>query len=299
MPGVGNFHAALEAADAAAAGLEWPTVARMRRGHDDGQVGVVHDDGAGARRGAIRVTQLVVVHVRPAAVRVHHPVQRHDRRQRRDKEKPKKPVADRESKETRAKKRDERHALTEALKASGKGDREAYAIAYAIIEKGQFDKSKLPSDIKEKYFFANQHEVHFAKVGERGAIVASDKAPKSSTPNKDPQGKGTAKGDASGKRGADVTAEQEVTLQNKADEFNEKDSNTRNGRATLGALKSVFQRGLGAFTGSHSPEVKSASQWAFARVNAYLYLLKNGRPENEKYTTDFDLLPEKHPKATK
>jgi len=221
-----------------------------------------------------------------------------DRRQRRDKDKPKKPVADRESKETRTKKRDERHALTEALKASGKGDREAYAIAYAIIEKGQFDKSKLPADIKEKYFSANQHEVHFAKVGERGAIVASDKAPKSSTPNKDPQGEGTAKGDASGKR-AEVTAEQEKTLQNKADEFNEKDSNTRNGRATLGALKSVFQRGLGAFAGSHSPEVKSASQWAFARVNAYLFLLKNGRPENEKYVTDFDLLPDKHPKATK
>ena len=75
-----------------------------------------------------------------------------DRRQRRDKEKPQKPVADRESKETRSRKRDERHALTEALKASGKGDREAYAIAYAIIEKGQFDKSKLPADILEKYF---------------------------------------------------------------------------------------------------------------------------------------------------
>ena len=98
---------------------------------------------------------------------------------------------------------------------------------------------------------------------------------------------------------AEVTAEQEVTLQNKADDFNAKESNTRNGRATLGALKSVFQRGLGAFSGSHSPVVKSASQWAFARVNAYLYLLKMGRPENDKYITDFDLLPEKHPKATK
>jgi hypothetical protein len=50
---------------------------------------------------------------------------------------------------------------------------------------------------------------------------------------------------------------------------------------------------------SHSPVVKSASQWAFARVNAFLYLLKNGRPENPKYTTDNDLLPEKHPKAGK
>jgi hypothetical protein len=144
-----------------------------------------------------------------------------------------------------------------------------------------------------------QHEGHFAKVGERGAIVASDKAPKSDTPREDPKGEGSAKGDASGKRGAEVTKEQEATLQNKADEFNAKDSNTRNGRATLGALKSVFQRGLGAFNTSSSPRVTSASQWAFARVNAFLYLLKTGRPENPKYVTDNDLLPSKHPKAGK
>lgn len=140
--------------------------------------------------------------------------------------------------------------------------------------------------------------IQLAKIGPRGGIVESDKAPKSDTPNKESEGEGSAKGDASGKQ-AEVTAEQETTLQNKADDFNEKDSNTRNGRATLGALKSVFQRGLGAFNISHSPEVTSASQWAFARVNAFLYLLKNGRPENEGYTTDFDLLPEKHPKAGK
>jgi capsid protein len=144
-----------------------------------------------------------------------------------------------------------------------------------------------------------QHEGHFAKVGERGAIVASDKAPKSDTPREDPKGEGSAKGDASGKRGAEVTKEQEATLKNKADDFNAKDSNTRNGRATLGALKSVFQRGLGAFNTSSSPRVTSASQWAFARVNAFLYLLKNGRPENPKYVTDNDLLPSKHPKAGK
>ena len=143
-----------------------------------------------------------------------------------------------------------------------------------------------------------QHEGQFAKVGPRGGVVESDKAPKSDTPNRNPEGEGTAKGDASGK-GAEVTAEQEATLQQKADDFNAKESNTRYGRATLGALKSVFQRGLGAFNVSHSPEVKSASQWAFARVNAFLYLLKNGRPENPKYVTDNDLLPSKHPKSGK
>jgi hypothetical protein len=137
----------------------------------------------------------------------------------------------------------------------------------------------------------------FAEVGPRGGIRESDKAPKSDTPNKNPQGEGTAKGDASGKRGAEVTAEQEKTLQNKVDDFNEKESNTKNGRASLGALKSVFQRGLGAFAVSHSPAVKSAEQWAYARVNAFLYLIKNGRPENPKYDSDYDLLPKGHPKA--
>jgi hypothetical protein len=45
--------------------------------------------------------------------------------------------------------------------------------------------------------------------------------------------------------------------------------------------------------------VQSQQQWAYARVNAFLYLLKNGRPENPKYTQDNDLLPAKHPKAAK
>ena len=144
-----------------------------------------------------------------------------------------------------------------------------------------------------------QHEGLFAKVGERGAIVASDKAPKSDTPNKDPQGEGTAKGDASNTRGAVVPKDVEETLQNKADEFNEKHKSKLGYGVTIGQLKTVYQRGLGAFTGSHSPTVSSAKQWAFARVNSYLYLVKNGRPENPKYTTDNDLLPTKHPKASK
>ena len=136
-----------------------------------------------------------------------------------------------------------------------------------------------------------------AEIGPRGGIKESPKAPKSDTPNLNPKGEGTAKGDASGKRGAEVSAKDEETLKNKAAEFNEKESNTKNGKAGLGALKSVFQRGLGAYNTSRSPNVSSPSQWAFARVNAFLYLLKNGRPQNPKYDQDNDLLPKGHPKA--
>lgn len=151
---------------------------------------------------------------------------------------------------------------------------------------------KIPSPPVTSYI----KDIDLAEVGPRGGIKESPKAPKSDTPNPEPKGEGTAEGKASGKRGAVVSAEDEKTLEGKVKDFNERESNTKYGKATLGALKSVFQRGLGAFNVSHSPRVQSASQWAFARVNAFLYLLKNGRPENPKYTSDFDLLPKDHPK---
>ena len=91
----------------------------------------------------------------------------------------------------------------------------------------------------------------------------------------------------------------EATLKKKADDFNKRYKSKLGYGVTVGQLKSVFQRGLGAFNTSHSPKIKSASAWAFARVNAYLYLVKNGRPQNSKYTTDYDLLPKKHPKSSK
>ena len=138
-----------------------------------------------------------------------------------------------------------------------------------------------------------------AEVGERGGVKKSPKAPKSDTPNKNPKGEGTAKGDASTSRGAKVSKKDEATLKKKAEDFNERYKDKLGYGVTVGMLKSVFQRGLGAFNTSHSPNVNSPSQWAFARVNAYLYLMKNGRPQNSKYTTDYDLLPKKHPKSNK
>ena len=141
--------------------------------------------------------------------------------------------------------------------------------------------------------------VKMAEVGERGGIRKSPKAPKSDTPNPNPKGKGTAKGDASTSRGAKVSKKDEATLQKKADDFNKRYKEKLGYGVTVGMLKAVFQRGLGAYNTSRSPRVKSPSQWAFARTNAFLYLVKNGRPQNPKYITDNDLLPKKHPKSTK
>lgn len=142
-------------------------------------------------------------------------------------------------------------------------------------------------------------EIDLAESDGKGGVKSSPKAPKSDTPNKNPKGEGTAKGSAKGKTSAKVSAADRKTLQKKADEFNDKYRDKLAYSVTVGMLASVFQRGLGAFNTSHSPKVRSAKQWALARVNAYLYLMKNGRPQNPKYTTDYDLLPKKHPKSSK
>lgn len=69
-------------------------------------------------------------------------------------------------------------------------------------------------------------------------------------------------------------------------------------RTTFGQLAAVYRRGAGAYSTSHRPGVSRAA-WAMARVNAYLYLLRNGEPESANYVTDNDLLPEDHPKSTR
>lgn len=76
------------------------------------------------------------------------------RKERRDKKKPAESAPDakaKKAKTAKSKARNERHALTIALMSEGKSEKEALAIAYDIIEKGQFSWSKLPSDIQNAY----------------------------------------------------------------------------------------------------------------------------------------------------
>lgn len=180
-------------------------------------------------------------------------------------------------------------------------DRLAFSSQEAA-EKAALDlgcKGSHEHDYEGKTWYMPCEYHKLAEVGPKGGIRKSPKAPKSDTPNKNPKGKGTAKGDASGKTGAKVSAKDRASLQKKADDFNKRYKEKLGYGVTVGMLASVFQRGLGAFNTSHSPNVKSASQWAHARVNAFMYLVRNGRPQNAKYTTDYDLLPAKHPKSSK
>ena len=113
---------------------------------------------------------------------------------------------------------------------------------------------------------------------------------------KNPEGSASGSGDS-----IKLSAKTETTLKNKADEHNEK-MRERNRpewtRVRLGALKAVYRRGAGAYSTSHRPGV-SRGAWAFARVNAFLFLARTGRPQRKTYVQDNDLLHPDHPRRTK
>jgi hypothetical protein len=101
-------------------------------------------------------------------------------------------------------------------------------------------------------------------------------------------------GSASGPRGGiSISDSVETALKNKVSGHNEGSDR----KVTLGMLKAVYRRGAGAY--STSARAQSRNQWAMARVNAFLHLVKTGSPKNSTYTTDNDLLPKGHPRAAK
>ena len=97
-----------------------------------------------------------------------------------------------------------------------------------------------------------------------------------------------------------ISAKTEKALQNKVKEHNEEVNNAASKRTTLGTLKKVYDRGLGAYNTSPSsvrPNVTSPQTWAMARVNSFLFALRNGRFQGGKH--DLDLLPKSHPLSSK
>jgi hypothetical protein len=121
---------------------------------------------------------------------------------------------------------------------------------------------------------------------------------KTPAPKKD-QVKGSSKnkkGSAGGGKKVVFSASVEKSIENKVKEHNEKASKER--KATIGMLKAVYRRGAGAYSVSHRPGM-NRNQWAMGRVNAFLRLLKSGKPKNSAYTTDNDLLPSGHPRSSK
>ena len=97
-----------------------------------------------------------------------------------------------------------------------------------------------------------------------------------------------------------VSEKTEEALKNKLKEHHEEVGDTKSKRTTLAILKQIYERGIGAFNtnpGSVRPQVSNANQWAMARVNSFLFALRNGKYRSGKHDTD--LLPKSHPLSSK
>ena len=98
----------------------------------------------------------------------------------------------------------------------------------------------------------------------------------------------------------DMTDKLRKALEKKAEDHNEEVGNAKTKRTNVRTLYAVYKRGIGAYrTNPESvrPTVSSPEQWAMARVNSFLYVLRNGRFRSGQHDTD--LLPEGHPKSSK
>tara|TARA_B100001027_G_scaffold102043_1_gene70136 strand:- start:10929 stop:13622 length:2694 start_codon:yes stop_codon:yes gene_type:complete len=92
----------------------------------------------------------------------------------------------------------------------------------------------------------------------------------------------------------------EKGLREKVEKHNEEVNNVASKRTTYRTLLAVFERGIGAYNtnpASVRPNVSSPEQWAYARVNSFLFVLRNGRFQGGKHDTD--LLPKSHPLSSK
>lgn len=94
----------------------------------------------------------------------------------------------------------------------------------------------------------------------------------------------------------DLSDNTRTALENKVKEHNEEFGDIASKRVTLGMLTKVYERGIGAYNTnpeSVRPSVSSPEQWAMARVNSFLYAVRNERFRGGKHDTD--LFPDGHP----
>ena len=95
---------------------------------------------------------------------------------------------------------------------------------------------------------------------------------------------------------APVSAAVKKGIAEKVKDHNEKHGDKKGKRVTQRMLEAVFRRGVGAYrTNPQSvrPNVRSEEQWAYARINAFLFAVRRGRFRSGKF--DLDLLPSGHP----
>ena len=85
---------------------------------------------------------------------------------------------------------------------------------------------------------------------------------------------------------AEIAFSEKITnaLKEKVKNHNAKHSK----KVTLGQLKKVYRRGLGAFSASHRPGQSRAS-WAMARVNTFLRMQSGGKVKESYRRADQDI----------
>ena len=123
--------------------------------------------------------------------------------------------------------------------------------------------------------------------------IAQTPAPKKDRIKGSSKNKKGSAGSQKAAREVKFSASVEKSLKAKVEEHNAKSKH----KVTLGKLKAVYRRGAGAYSVSHRPGM-TRNQWAMGRVNAFLRLVKSGKPNNPAYKSDNDLLPKSHRKAS-
>ena len=176
-----------------------------------------------------------------------------------------------------------RHMVDLEAEGVKEGDVTAGMVAHLLWGSGT-TKSEATRAMEYAERVVAQLEEQRAPAPKKDQIFGSEKNPQ---------------GSASDKEGSiELGDAVEKSLQTKATEHNarmKEESRPDWTRVGVGALRSVWRRGAGAFSTSHRPNMTRA-QWAMARVNAFLYLSEKGKPENPNYKQDNDLLNSGHPK---
>lgn len=123
------------------------------------------------------------------------------------------------------------------------------------------------------------------------SIAAKRSGPKSSSqtpakPSEKKKGSDKNKEGSAGKDGEKITFSDKIekSLKNKVKEHNDKYSK----KVNLSQLKKIYRRGAGAFSSSHRPN-KTRGQWAMARVNMFLKMMRGGKVKDSYRKADQDV----------
>jgi hypothetical protein len=87
--------------------------------------------------------------------------------------------------------------------------------------------------------------------------------------------------------GIEVGAATEAALRNLIASYSEQYPKAP--KPSMGQLKAVYRRGAGAFSASHRPNM-NRNQWALARVNTFLKMLRGDAVKQSYRAADQDLL---------